>query len=109
MAAEAMSQPRGNQPPSLNPIGSRSVEENQLLTIPVSATDGDGPLPLLLTATNLPTGATFTDFGDGFGESCFAVVLRENMLLGRRQQTANEPGQSPQFELLSQPTPIDSQ
>ncbi|MBD3401735.1 tandem-95 repeat protein, partial [candidate division GN15 bacterium] len=56
----------GNQPPVLDPIGPQAVDENVLLTFPVSATDPDGTIQSI-TATNLPTGATFTDNGDGTG------------------------------------------
>ncbi len=55
-----------NQAPLLAAIGPQSVNENSLLTVPVSATDPDGTIPTLTTST-LPTGATFTDNGNGSG------------------------------------------
>ncbi len=56
----------GNQPPVLDPIGDKSVDENVLLTFGVSASDADETFPLLSTST-LPTGASFVDNGDGTG------------------------------------------
>lgn len=55
-----------NQAPVLAPIGAKSVDEGVNLNFGVSATDGDGN-PLTLTASPLPTGATFTDHADGTG------------------------------------------
>jgi hypothetical protein len=40
----------------------------QPLTLTITASDADGPAPLSLSATNLPSGASFEDFGDGSGE-----------------------------------------
>ncbi|HEX6827988.1 MAG TPA: putative Ig domain-containing protein [Burkholderiales bacterium] len=51
-----------NQPPVLNPIGSKTVGENQLLTFTASATDPDGN-SLTFSGGNLPTGATLTPQG----------------------------------------------
>ncbi|HOP06244.1 MAG TPA: Ig-like domain-containing protein [candidate division Zixibacteria bacterium] len=56
----------GNQVPVLAAIGAQSTTENILLNFAISATDPDATIPTL-TATNLPTGATFTDNGDGTG------------------------------------------
>jgi arylsulfatase A-like enzyme len=58
----------GNQPPVLTTIGPQNIEEGQPLTISISATDTDGPVPLVLTATNVPSNADFTDLGNGNGE-----------------------------------------
>lgn len=55
-----------NDPPTLTPIPSQSVNEGQMLTLLVSCTDIDGP-SLTLTTSNLPPGATFADNGDGTG------------------------------------------
>lgn len=49
-----------NQPPVLASIGPQSTNENELLTFIVTASDLDGD-SLVLSAANLPTGATFTD------------------------------------------------
>ena len=47
-----------NQPPVLQPIGAKTVNEGELLAFTVSATDADGD-ELTYGASNLPTGATF--------------------------------------------------
>jgi hypothetical protein len=47
-----------NKPPVLNPIGGKSVNEGQLLTFTISATDPDGD-SLTYSASNLPQGASF--------------------------------------------------
>ncbi len=56
----------GNQEPVLASIGAQSTTENVNLNFGVSATDPDATIPTLTTST-LPTGATFTDNGDGTG------------------------------------------
>lgn len=48
-----------NQPPVLNPIGNKTVNENQLLQFTISASDTDPGDILVYTASNLPTGASF--------------------------------------------------
>ena len=55
-----------NNPPELDPIGDKTIEEGQELYFTVSASDADGNIPSL-SAGNLPTGAEFTDNGDGTG------------------------------------------
>ncbi len=55
-----------NLPPILTTIGDQTSDEAVPLNIPVSATDGDGDTPIL-SASALPTGATFVDNGDGTG------------------------------------------
>ena len=55
-----------NRPPVLAPIGNRNVDENQLLSFAISATDADGDA-ITLTPANLPMGATFDDAGNGSG------------------------------------------
>ena len=47
-----------NRPPVLDPIGNKTVDENETLTFNVLATDPDGDT-LTYSASNLPTGATF--------------------------------------------------
>ncbi len=47
-----------NHPPVLNPIGSKTVSEGQLLEFGITATDSDGDT-LAYCASNLPNGATF--------------------------------------------------
>jgi hypothetical protein len=56
-----------NQPPVLAPIGSQTMSEQGLLDLRVVATDPDGD-PLVLEASGLPTGALFTDQGNGVGQ-----------------------------------------
>jgi hypothetical protein len=52
----------GNQPPVLNPIGAKSVNEGQPLTFTATATDPNGNT-LTFSGGNLPTGATLTPAG----------------------------------------------
>jgi len=56
----------GNLPPNLAAIGAKSVNETVNLAFGISATDAEST-PTLTTST-LPTGATFTDNGDGTGD-----------------------------------------
>jgi hypothetical protein len=56
----------GNQTPVLAAIGPQATNENVQLTFGVSATDPDGTTPAL-TTVGLPTGASFTDNGNGTG------------------------------------------
>ncbi|MGH8016054.1 MAG: putative Ig domain-containing protein, partial [Candidatus Zixiibacteriota bacterium] len=55
-----------NRDPVLATIGNRSVNEGANLNFNISATDPDGNIPALTTST-LPTGATFSDNGNGTG------------------------------------------
>jgi hypothetical protein len=48
-----------NQPPVLDPIGDKTVNEGELLSFTISATDPDGNV-LTYSTSKLPTGATFT-------------------------------------------------
>jgi hypothetical protein len=48
-----------NQLPVLNPIGNRGINEGNLLTFTVSATDPNSGDVLALSASTLPSGATF--------------------------------------------------
>jgi hypothetical protein len=56
-----------NRAPALDPIADPTVAEDGLLDLRVSAADPDGDA-LTLEATGLPTGAVFSDNGDGTGE-----------------------------------------
>ena len=47
-----------NRAPTLNPIGNKQVNENQLLQFTISGSDPDGNA-LTFSASNLPAGATF--------------------------------------------------
>jgi len=51
----------GNSAPVMAPIGDKSIENNQLLTFIISATDADAGDTLIYSATDLPVGATLTD------------------------------------------------
>ncbi|MEE8404772.1 MAG: putative Ig domain-containing protein, partial [candidate division Zixibacteria bacterium] len=55
-----------NLPPVLDPIGAKAIDEGVNLNFGVSATDAEGALPTLTTST-LPSGANFTDNGNGTG------------------------------------------
>ncbi len=59
-----------NQPPVLATIGPRSVQETSTLTFTVSASDPDATVPTL-SATPLPTNATFVDAHNGTGSFSF--------------------------------------
>jgi len=56
----------GNQPPVLAAIGPQGTTESINLNFTVTADDPDGTTPAL-SATDVPTGATYTDNGDGTG------------------------------------------
>lgn len=56
----------GNQSPVLAAIGPQAVVEGDNLNFAISATDPDATIPTL-SATDVPTNATFTDNGDGTG------------------------------------------
>ena len=56
----------GNEKPEVSFIANQSVDENQPLTVPVSAADPEGEIPVL-TASNVPAFASFTDNEDGSG------------------------------------------
>lgn len=56
-----------NAPPLLASIGSKSVTEGQKLEFTISATDANMTMPAL-SASPLPSGATFTNNGDGTGK-----------------------------------------
>ncbi|MCH7948844.1 MAG: hypothetical protein IIC66_13710, partial [candidate division Zixibacteria bacterium] len=56
----------GNQAPLLSSIGSQSVTEGNNLNFSITASDPDSTIPALSTSS-LPTGASFTDNGDGSG------------------------------------------
>jgi hypothetical protein len=52
-------------PPVLDPIGNKTVDEGQLLEFVITATDRDGDL-LSYSASNLPTGAAFDPLNQTF-------------------------------------------
>ncbi len=53
-----------NQSPVLTPIGPQSVNENQALSVILTATDADAGDTLSFGGVNLPSGASLTDHGD---------------------------------------------
>jgi len=55
-----------NRAPVLASVGNKSVDENAPLQFNVSATDPDGTTPVL-SATGVPSGASFTNNGNGTG------------------------------------------
>jgi len=57
-----------NQAPVLTNIANQAVVVGNILTIPVTATDSDGPAPLILQAIDLPFGSSFTNLGNGSGQ-----------------------------------------
>ena len=59
-----------NRAPVLASIGPRSVNAGSSLTFNTSATDADGPIPVM-TAINLPAHATYLDHADGTGTFAF--------------------------------------
>lgn len=48
-----------NTPPVFNPVGDQQINEGQLLSFQITATDADSD-PLTYSVSNLPQGATFT-------------------------------------------------
>ncbi len=66
----------GNQPPVLAAIGNRNIMEGQTLSFRVSATDLDGAPPIL-SAINLPAGATFSDSLNGAGGFVFPTSFAQ--------------------------------
>ncbi|MBP1909264.1 Ig-like domain-containing protein [Methanolobus bombayensis] len=50
-----------NVPPVLNPIGGKTVDENNSLSFTISATDEDSGDTLTYAASGLPSGASFND------------------------------------------------
>ena len=53
-------------PPELDPIGSKSTDENVNLNFSILATDADSTIPVISTST-LPIGADFTSNPNGTG------------------------------------------
>ncbi|UCD95389.1 MAG: IPT/TIG domain-containing protein [Candidatus Zixiibacteriota bacterium] len=66
----------GNQPPVLDSIGLKTVLEGGNLNFNVTASDPDGTIPSL-SATGVPTNATFTDNADGSGTFDFNPDLTQ--------------------------------
>ena len=84
-----------NHPPTLSPIGNKSIEAGELLTFMVEATDPDDD-GLTLTARNLPAGATFVDNGDGTGLFSWQTTIEDEGTYGDITFTATDDG-SPQL------------
>ncbi len=60
-----------NRSPKLTALSNKSLERNTVLDIPLMATDPDGN-PIILTATGVPSFATFNQNNDGTGSFHFA-------------------------------------
>src|SRR5437867_4076449 len=54
-----------NDPPVLTVPGPMTVNEGTSISFTVTATDVDGPFPLIFSVSNLPTGATLTPQSNG--------------------------------------------
>ncbi|MEP2026209.1 MAG: putative Ig domain-containing protein [Reichenbachiella sp.] len=67
-------QSSSNTAPVMAAIAGQSIQEGASSTLNVSATDADGDA-LTLSATNLPSFASFTDNGDGTGQVSFQPVI----------------------------------
>ena len=65
-----------NQPPVLAPIGNKSVNEGDLLSFKISATDPDAN-PITLSIINKPTGAVFVDSGNGAGSFVWTPTFNQ--------------------------------
>lgn len=63
-----------NHAPTLVPIGSKTITEEEELTFSVSASDPDPGEDLLLSASNLPENASFVDHGNGTGEFAWTPI-----------------------------------
>ncbi len=61
-----------NEPPNLAPLSSATIAEGEEVTFTVSASDGDGTIPVLKAAP-LPKDASFKDNGDGTGDFVFSA------------------------------------
>lgn len=61
----------GNRPPELNPIGSRQVQEEDDVSLVLTASDADGG-QLSFSAEGLPAGATLVD--TGYGSARFSWI-----------------------------------
>ena len=62
-------------PPILATVGDKSVVEGSTLSFNITASDPDGGPPPLLSATGLPSAASFTDNGDGSGTFTWPTSL----------------------------------
>jgi len=66
----------GNQDPVLDPIGPQTVAEGGSLILGITASDPDATIPTL-SATDVPTNATFVDNLDGTGTFTFNPDLAQ--------------------------------
>lgn len=67
----------GNHPPVLDSIGPKGLAEGDTLRFKIHASDLDEE-PLVLTATNVPTHASFVDSGNGSGSFVFAPSFTQS-------------------------------
>ena len=75
-----------NQAPVLDPIGDRQVERGSMMSIFVSGSDPDGDA-LTYGTQNMPSYASFQDFGDGSG--MLTLQPPANMTPGTTSMTVN--------------------
>ncbi|WP_412071671.1 discoidin domain-containing protein [Reichenbachiella sp.] len=81
--------PPTNNAPVVDGIAAQSVEEGNSLNVSVAASDADGD-NLTLSATNLPTFATFTDNGDGTGTVAVVSAAGDAGVYSNITITAND-------------------
>ncbi len=65
-----------NQAPVLDPIGAQGGPEGSTIAFTVTTSDPDGIIPTL-SATNLPTGASFVDNANGTGSFSWPTTLSD--------------------------------
>jgi len=65
-----------NRPPELSPIGNQTLNEGTPVSVAILATDPDGDI-ITLTASGLPSFATFKDNGNGQGKLTLAPSFRD--------------------------------
>ncbi|MBI5214508.1 MAG: T9SS type A sorting domain-containing protein [Ignavibacteriae bacterium] len=66
-----------NQAPVLSAIGNQSLLVTQTLSLNIASADGNGTMPSL-TVSGLPSGATFTDSGNGNGSFQWTPTYAQN-------------------------------
>ena len=67
-----------NDPPVIDDIADRSMDENTTLTISITATDPDDGDTLVLSFIGLPNFAEFTETGNGRGELVFTPSFNDS-------------------------------
>jgi hypothetical protein len=80
-----------NRAPALTPIADQTMNEGEVLEIPISATDPDGDV-ITLSVNNLPRFGSFTDNLNGTGTIRFAPGLDDAGVYSNIQVTATDAG-----------------